>query len=595
MSSGKVIGIDLGTTNSCVAIIENGQPLVIPNSEGGRTTPSVVAFAADGELYVGEVAKRQALTNPRNTIYASKRFIGRRYDEVCHEAELVPFSVKEDRLGRAVLEAEGRDFAPQEIASMILQKMRQTAEDYYGCEITKAVLTVPAYFNDTQRQATKDAGRIAGIEVLRIINEPTAAALAYGLGKKQDARIAVFDLGGGTFDISILHVGEGVFEVLATNGDSHLGGEDFDARIIHWIIQEFQRQTGVDLREDRMAFQRIKEAAEKAKCDLSTSQQTPVTIPFITVTADGPQHLQMSLNQARLEQLVDDLIERTRKPCEQALEDAGLRPQDIDEVLLVGGQTRMPAVQEMVRKVFGAEPKRGVNPDEVVAIGAAIQGGVMAGEVDRMVLLDVIPHTLGVETDGGLCTPLIKRNTTIPTSRSEIFSTAADGLSAVDVKVLQGESKLASDNKLIGHFQLTGIRKAPRGVPQIEVAFDMDTNGILNVSAKDLNTGKEQAIRIETTSGLSEDELLRMEDDAQQASSDGLARKRLMESRNRAERAIFDARKLLDFSGNSLSDEYREKIVRAVGSTETALRSDDAFAIREAADELAEVRKNIGQ
>ncbi|MBI2194466.1 MAG: molecular chaperone DnaK [Planctomycetes bacterium] len=590
----RVIGIDLGTTNSCVAVIENGEPVVLRNSEGGRTTPSVVAFGSDGDRYVGEVAKRQALTNPRNTVTSIKRFMGRKYDEVRREAELVPFAVRADLLGRAIVELDGREVAPQEISAMILQKMKQTAEDALGCDVARAVITVPAYFNDAQRQATKDAGRIAGLQVLRILNEPTAAALAYGLGRRRDARIAVYDLGGGTFDVSLLQIGEGVFEVLATSGDSHLGGDDFDERVIQWLIGEFHRLQGIDLREDRMAVQRLKEAAEKAKCDLSFSQSALITIPFITVARDGPVHLNMSLSQARLEQLVDDLIERTRLPCEEALAAAGLAPKDIDEVILVGGQTRMPAVQRLVNRIFGVPIHRGVNPDEVVAIGAAIQGGVLAGEVDRLVLVDVIPHSLGVETEGGLCTCLIERNTTIPAQKSEIFTTARDGQDRVEIRVLQGERPLASDNKLIGHFQLTGIRPAPRGVPQVEVTFDLDANGILNVSAKDLSTGKEQAIRIEYASGLSEEELTRMEDEADRFAREARTRKARLEARNEAERVAFDARKVLGASENSLSPAYRESLLRGVGRIEAALASGDLLEIREATEELRSLREQIG-
>jgi molecular chaperone DnaK len=589
-----VIGIDLGTTNSCVAVIEDGETVVIRNSEGGRTTPSVAALGPGGEWYVGELAKRQALTNPRNTVYSIKRFMGRKFDEVQHEAGLVSYTIKADRHGQAVVEVEGKTLAPQEISAMVLRKMRETAEDYLGTDVLTAVITVPAYFNDAQRQAIKDAGRIAGLEVLRIINEPTAAALAYGLGKERDARVAVYDLGGGTFDISILQVGGGVFEVLATNGDTHLGGDDFDDRVIRWMLEEFQRENGVDLSEDRMAYQRLKEAAEKAKCDLSFTLTTPITIPFVTVAEQGPLHLNMVLSQAKLEQLVDDLIERTREPCEKAMADAGLGPGDIDEVVLVGGQTRMPAVQEMVKKVFRVSPSKGVNPDEVVAIGAAIQGGILAQQVDRVVLLDVIPHSLGIETEGGRCTRLIERNTTLPTSKGEIFTTVWDGQDRVEIKVLQGERDRSTENKLIGLFQLTGIRPAPRGVPKIEVFFDMDADGILRVSAKDLSTGKEQAIRIETPSALSEEDLVRMQENAERMAREARERRALADARNRAERTVFEVRKLLSGSRESLNPDYREQLRRGVSKVESALQTENPGKIREAAEEVRLLRDNIG-
>jgi len=588
----RVIGIDLGTTNSCVVVIENGEPVVIPNSEGGRTTPSVVA-SSGGERYVGELAKRQALTNPLNTIYSIKRFVGQKFDEVQRETELVPFTVKADLNGRATVEMDGRDHLPQEISAIILQKMKQTAEDYFGTDITRAVITVPAYFNDTQRQATKDAGRIAGLEVVRIINEPTAAALGYGISKKREARIAVYDLGGGTFDISILHVGEGVFDVLATSGDSHLGGDDFDERLVQWLIEEFKKEQGVDLQDNRMACQRLREAAEKAKCDLSFSPSTLITVPFITVTDQGPVHLNMNVTQVQFERLVDDLVEQTRKPCLKALTDAGLEAKDIDEIVLVGGQSRMPAVQRMVEEVFRVPPKKGVNPDEVVAVGAAIQGGVLAGEVDRVVLVDVSPYSLGVETRDGDCKKLIQRNTTIPVQKSEIFSTSQRGQDNVVVRVLQGESRIASENKLIGQFQLTGIRPAAAGLPQIEVTFDIDANGILNVSAKDLSTSKEQAIRIETPSGLTSEELDKMIDEAERSTDEDHHRKRLQNARNKAERTIFEARKVLSTS-NSLNADYCTRLETSVEQVENALKSNDILTITEASEELRSLRSNIG-
>ncbi|MBW1973865.1 MAG: molecular chaperone DnaK, partial [Deltaproteobacteria bacterium] len=504
----KVIGIDLGTTNSCVAIMEGGEPKVLVNSEGSRTTPSVVAFTDTGERLVGQVAKRQAITNYQNTIFAVKRLIGRKYNdpEVQKDIKILPYKIVEAENGDAWVEVRGKRYSPAEISAMVLQKMKQTAEDYLGEKVTEAVITVPAYFNDSQRQATKDAGRIAGLNVLRIINEPTAASLAYGLDKKKDEKIAVFDLGGGTFDISILEIGEGVFEVKSTNGDTHLGGEDFDLRIMEYLADEFKKDQGIDLRNDRMALQRLKEAAEKAKIELSTSLETDINLPFITADASGPKHLNVKLTRAKLEQLVEDLVEKVVKPCETALKDAGLTPNDINEVILVGGMTRMPMVQEKVKQIFGKEPHKGVNPDEVVAIGAAIQAGVLKGDVKDVLLLDVTPLSLGIETLGGVFTKLIEKNTTIPTRKSQIFSTAQDNQPAVTIHVLQGEREMAADNKTLGKFELVGIPPAPRGVPQIEVTFDIDANGIVHVTAKDLGTGKEQSIKITASSGLTEEE-----------------------------------------------------------------------------------------
>jgi molecular chaperone DnaK len=585
---GKVIGIDLGTTNSCVAVMEGGEPKVIANAEGFRTTPSVVGFAKNGERLVGLVARRQAVTNPANTVYSIKRFMGRKYDEVSSERKLVPYEVVPGPGGDARIRAGGKEYSPPEISAMILQKMRQTAEDYLGEKVTEAVITVPAYFNDSQRQATKDAGRIAGLDVKRIINEPTAASLAYGLDKKKDEKIAVFDLGGGTFDISILEIGEGVFEVRSTNGDTHLGGDDFDQRVIDWLADEFRKQEGIDLRKDAMALQRLKEAAEKAKCELSGTPETEVNLPFITADQNGPKHLNLKLTRARLEQLVDDLVERCRGPVVKALQDAGLTAQQIDEAVLVGGATRMPKVQELVKQIFGKEPHRGVNPDEVVAIGAAIQGAVLAGDVRDVVLLDVTPLSLGIETLGGVMTTLIARNTTIPTKKSEVFSTAADNQSMVQVHVLQGERPMASGNKTIGKFDLDGIPSAPRGMPQIEVTFDIDANGILHVSAKDRATGKEQSIRIEASSGLNESEIQNMVKDAEAHAGEDRRRKEAVEARNRADSLAYEVEKNLKEHGGKLEADVKSRVEGELAKVREALKGDDSAAITAASEALQE-------
>jgi molecular chaperone DnaK len=586
---GKVIGIDLGTTNSCVAVLEGGEPTVITNPEGQRTTPSVVAFTKDGERLVGLLAKRQAITNPDNTIFSIKRFMGRKFGEVQTETAQAPYEVVNGPNDDARVEVQGKQYSPPEISAMILQKMKQTAEDYLGEKIKDAVITVPAYFNDSQRQATKDAGRVAGLNVLRIINEPTAASLAYGLDKKKDEKIAVFDLGGGTFDISILELGEGVFEVKSTNGDTHLGGDDFDQRIMDWLADEFKKQEGIDLRKDPMALQRLKEAAEKAKTELSTVTKTDINLPFITADASGPKHLNLSLTRAKLEQLVDDLVQRTVEPCRKALQDAGLTAADIDEVVLVGGQTRMPKVQQVVKEIFGKDPHKGVNPDEVVAIGAAIQGGVLAGDVKDVLLLDVTPLSLGIETLGGVFTKLIERNTTIPTRKGEIFSTAADSQTTVEVHVLQGEREMAVYNKTIGRFHLTGIPPAPRGMPQIEVTFDIDANGILNVAAKDKATGKEQSIRIEASSGLSEEEIKRMVDDAQQHAQDDKKKKEEVETRNRADQLAYETEKNLEQFKDKLDADAAAKVEAAVGRVKEALKGTDIDEMRAATDALTQV------
>jgi molecular chaperone DnaK len=590
----KVIGIDLGTTNSVVAVMEGGDPVVIPNSEGGRTTPSVVAFTKDGERLVGQVAKRQAVTNPKNTVFSIKRFMGRRLGEVTEEKRRVPYPVIEGPNGLAMVEIQGKKYSPPEISAMILQKMRQTAEDYLGHTVEKAVVTVPAYFNDSQRQATKDAGKVAGLDVLRIINEPTAAALAYGLDKKKEEKIAVFDLGGGTYDISVLELAEGVFEVKATNGDTHLGGDDFDDRVITWLVDEFKKDQGIDLSKDPMALQRLKEAAEKAKMELSTTTQTEINLPFITADQSGPKHLNLSLTRAKFEQLVDDLFQRTIKPMELALKDAGIKPGDVDEVILVGGSTRIPKVQEIVKSFFGKEPHKGVNPDEVVAIGAAIQGGVLAGEVKDVLLLDVTPLSLGIETLGGVTTVLIPRNTTIPTKKSEVFSTAEDNQTTVEIHVLQGERELAQDNRTIGRFQLTGIPPAPRGVPQIEVTFDIDANGILHVSAKDKATGKEQKIRIEASSGLSDKEIDRMVKEAEEHASEDKDRRESVDQRNRLDGMVYEVEKNVKEWGDKLESSHKERLTGAIDGARKALRSGDKDEIKKALEELSQAYSAAG-
>jgi molecular chaperone DnaK len=590
----KVIGIDLGTTNSVVAVMEGGDPVVIPNSEGGRTTPSVVAFTKDGERLVGQVAKRQAITNPKNTIFSIKRFMGRRVDEVKMEMEEVPYRVVSAQGNLASVEIGDKRYTPPEISAMILQKMKQTAEDYLGHPVKKAVVTVPAYFNDAQRQATKDAGRISGLEVLRIINEPTAAALAYGLDKKKEEKVAVFDLGGGTYDISVLELAEGVFEVKATNGDTHLGGDDFDNRVIQWLVQEFKKDQGIDLSKDAMALQRLKEAAEKAKMELSTRAQTEINLPFITADQSGPKHLNISLTRAKLEQLLDDLFQRTIPPMQKALADAGLKPSEIDEVILVGGSTRIPKVQDIVKEFFGKEPHKGVNPDEVVAIGAAIQGGVLAGDVKDILLLDVTPLSLGIETLGRVTTVLIPRNTTIPTKKSEIFSTAEDNQTTVEIHVLQGEREMALDNRTIGRFQLTGIPPAPRGIPQVEVTFDIDANGILHVSAKDKATGKEQKIRIEASSGLSENEIQKMVKDAEGHASEDKQRREEIDQRNRLDGLVYEVEKNMKEWVDRLDGTQKDRLNGALEQAKQALRSGDGAEIKRALEELSQAYSAAG-